>query len=181
MSSIPINEHTSFSVAKSAKDLPLSSKKKKYGVILGVLLSGVGLAGFSAVQYSSSGGGGGNDGGGSIRASVNIDGSLSPFHKYADMCFSWGGSWNGKSFNGQGHTNFETCYRDYRTGSECWSSSYLKRTVDVGDKSKDIYSECRPQGYTGVDGDGWYWLNSGEASKTCGSECQLFDLVDVYF
>jgi len=172
MSSIPINEHTSFSVAKNAKALPLASKKKKYVVVLGVFLSGVGLAGFSAAQYSSSSGGGG--GGGSIRASVNIDGSLSSVNENI-MCYTESGTWNGKSFNGQGSTPFETCYRDFRTGSECWSLSYLKSIVRDGDQSTYLWAECRPQGYTGIDGDGWYFLNSGAASKTCGSNCQLYD------
>jgi len=197
---IPINECTSFSVKKSAKDPPpllLASKKKKY-VVLGAFVSaGVGLVALSsAAQYSpSSGDGGGGGGGGdsgSIRASVIIDGALSSIYQPSgdgcdvrtgfgcdDTCSpasgTWNGSpasgtWNGKSFNGHGGTSFETCYKDGRTGAECWSRSYFVTSFfNIGEP----FFECKPQGYTGND-NGWYFLNSGAASKTCGSPCQLF-------
>jgi len=168
-----INECTPFSVTKSAEDpaLLLASKKKKY-VVLGVFFSGVGLAGLSAAQYSSSSG----DGSGGIRASINIDGSLSSVdlrsgsNNGMDTCVPATGTWNGKSFDDYGPTSFETCYKDSRTGKECWSNSYLSN-YDV-----NPWLECRPQGYTWNSNDeGWHFLNSGAASTTCGSPCQKFE------
>jgi len=164
-----INELTSFSATKSTKDPPplLASKKKKY-VVLGVFFSGVGLAGLSAAaQYSSSSG----DGSGGIRSSINIDGSLSSVDLRSGVgnvctCSPASGTWGGKSFNNIGTTSFETCYKYGPTGEECWSNSHFWWLVPR-------WYECKPQGYTGND-KGWYWINSGAASKTCGSPCQLF-------
>jgi len=170
MSSIPINEHTSFSVAKNAKALPLASKKK-YVVVLGVFFSGVGLAGFSAAQYSSSSGGGG---GGGIRASVDgMDTLLSsddglPAYaghivpSYAgQLCVQATGTWSGTSFNSdEGPTPFQTCFK-YPTGEECWTNSF-KPFVNAG------WHICWPQGQS------WKFLNSGAASSGCGSPCLKF-------
>jgi len=174
---IPINECTSFSVKKSAKDPPpllLASKKKKY-VVLGAFFSaGVGLVALSsAAQYSSPSG----NGSGGIRASIIIDGSLSSVDLRSGSgdeftCSPQSGTWGGKSFNGDGPTSFETCYKYGPTGEECWSRSYFEQFFFWPATGQPWY-ECKPQGYTGND-KGWYFLNSGAASKTCGSPCQLF-------
>jgi len=184
---IPINECTSFSVKKSAKDPPpllLASKKKKY-VVLGAFVSaGVGLVALSAAQYSPSSGGGGDGGdggggdggGGGIRASIIIDGSLSSVDLsscYGEdcTCSPQSGTWGGKSFNGDGPTSFETCYKYGPTGEECWSKSFF-------DDEGNTWFECQPQGYTGDD-QGWKFLNSGAATSTCGSPCEIFDYFQI--
>jgi len=166
-------------VEKSTEDPPLllASKKKKY-VVLGAFISaGVGLVALSAARYSPSSGGGGGGDGGSIRASIIIDGSLSSVDLsscYGEdcTCSPQSGTWGGKSFNGDGPTSFETCYKYGPTGEECWSRSYFEEFFFWPATGQPWY-ECKPQGYTGND-KGWYFLNSGAASKTCGSPCQLF-------
>jgi len=82
-------------------------------------------------------------------------------------CVPSSGAWGGKSFNGNGSTPFETCYKNGLTGAECWSKSYL---IDIG-ACTDPWRECQPQGYTGDD-QGWNFLNSGAATSTCGSPCE---------
>jgi len=156
-------------VTKSAKDpaLLVASKKKKY-VVLGLFVSGVGLVALSAAQYFPS-----RAAGGGIRSYDKIDRPLSSVDLRSgsgevDPCVPARGTWNGKSFNGHGATSFETCYKDGRKGEECWSRSTF---VNVWYRD---WLECKPQGYTGND-KGWYFLNSGAASKTCGSPCQLFE------
>jgi len=79
------------------------------------------------------------------------------------------GTWGGKSFNGAGPTSFETCYTNGLTGAECWSKSYLTVFDDI-----NRWQECQPQGYTGDD-QGWEFLNSGAATSTCGSPCELVE------
>jgi len=112
------------------------------------------------------------------KPSMNVDVSLSTVDvdlgSVSDsgndkICVPTSGTWGGKSFNGAGPTSFETCYKNGLTGAECWSKSYLTNCDDVAP-----WKECRPQGYTGDD-QGWDFLNSGAATSTCGSPCEIVD------
>jgi len=85
------------------------------------------------------------------------------------ICVPTSGKWGGKSFNGAGPTSFETCYKNGLTGAECWSKSYFN---DCDGNNGNRWNECRPQGYTGDD-QGWDFLNSGAATSTCGSPCEI--------
>jgi len=108
------------------------------------------------------------------KPSMNTDVSLSSVDLLGSVsdsgndktCVPTSGAWGGKSFNGDGPTSFETCYKYGPTGEECWSKSYLTN-FDV-----NPWLECQPQGYTGND-QGWNFLNSGAASSTCGSPCEI--------
>jgi len=86
-----------------------------------------------------------------------------------NTCVPSSGTWGGKSFNKSGPTSFETCYKFGPTGEECWSKSYFNDCDDV-----TPWKECQPQGYTGDD-QGWNFLNSGSATSTCGSPCEIVD------
>jgi len=178
MTSIHINERPPFSLAKSTKDsatataTATATKKKKF-VGLVVFFSGVGLVGFSATQYSYSSDGGG---GGGIRASTAIEGNFLSVDSRSSgsspdgTCVPSSGTWSGKSFNGDGSSPFETCYKYAPTGEECWSKSYFDNPyLDV-----DAWHECQPTPYNGETDDVWNFLNSGAASNTCGSPCQDF-------
>jgi len=108
------------------------------------------------------------------KTSVNTDVSLSTVDlgSVSDSgnnktCVPTSGTWGGKSFSGNGPTSFETCYKYVPTGEECWSKSFF---FDKG----NTWLECQPQGYTGND-KGWEFLNSGAATSTCGSPCELVD------
>jgi len=184
MSPVIINERSPLSVAKSTQDTTqdttTTTKKKKYNIVRAVILSGVGLAGFSvatvARYYSLSSGGSdsGFGGGGGIRASVDgMDTLLSsddgpPAYaghivpSYAgQLCVQATGTWSGTSFNSdEGPTPFQTCFK-YPTGEECWTNSF-KPFVNAG------WHICWPQGQS------WKFLNSGAASSGCGSPCLKF-------
>jgi len=106
------------------------------------------------------------------KTSVNTDVSLSTVDlgSVSDSgnnktCVPTSGTWGGKSFSGNGPTSFETCYKYVPTGEECWSKSFF---FDDG----NTWLECQPQGYTGDD-QGWKFLNSGAATSTCGSPCEI--------
>lgn len=185
---IIINERSPLSLAKSTQDTTqataTTTKKKKYNIVRAVILSGVGLAGFSvatvARYYSLSSGGSGSGfgggGGGGIRASVDgMDTLLSwvpqdgpPAYaghivpSYAgQLCVQATGTWSGTSFNSdEGPTPFQTCFK-YPTGEECWTNSF-KPFVNAG------WHICWPQGQS------WKFLNSGAASSGCGSPCLKF-------
>jgi len=112
------------------------------------------------------------------KPSMNIDVSLSTIDvdlgSVSDsgndkICVPTSGKWGGKSFNGAGPTSFETCYKNGLTGAECWSKSYIN---DCDGNNGNPWKECRPQGYTGDD-QGWDFLNSGAATSTCGSPCEI--------
>jgi len=177
MSPVIINERSPLSVAKSTQDTTqdttTTTKKKKYNIVRAVILSGVGLAGFSVAtvaRYSSSSGGSdsGFGGGSGIRASVDgTDTLLSPVPAYVNpyaghyACVPATGTWSGTSFNsGDGTTPFQTCFK-YPTGEECWTNSF-KPFVNAG------WHICWPQGQS------WKFLNSGAASSGCGSPCLKF-------
>jgi len=81
-------------------------------------------------------------------------------------CVPTSGTWGGKSFSGGGPTSFETCYKNALTGAECWSKSYNSNF------DENPWKECQPEGYTGNDR-GWEFLNSGAATSTCGSPCEM--------
>ena len=173
----PINERSTFSVTTSTKGDPTqttttTTKKKKYTVsaATAVILTGVGLTGFSVAHYTSSRGGRGDNGdgrGGGIRASVDtVEGLLvlsSVDLRNDALCIPATGTWGGKSFQ-SGDTHFETCYYNKLTGQECWSKSYFTCTT---------WEECLP-----AQEKGWVWLNSGAATSTCGSPCQQLTYSD---
>jgi len=165
MSPVIINERSPLSVAKSTQDTTqaTTTKKKKY-IARAVILSGVGLTGFSVATFArSSSLSGGSGVGGGIRASV--DGTDTLFNPYAhSVCVPATGTWSGKSFyNTQGGaTQFDTCFKN-GTGDECWSSSHL-----IG----GYWYECVPNGH------GWNSLNSGAASAGCGSPCLKFEQLE---
>jgi len=94
-------------------------------------------------------------------------GSVSDSGNDDTTCVPTSGTWGGKSFNGDGPTSFETCYKYGPTGEECWSKSYNSSFDE-----NQLWKECRPQGYTGDD-QGWNFLNSGAATSTCGSPCEI--------
>jgi len=109
------------------------------------------------------------------KPSMNIDVSLSTIDvdlgSVSDsgndkICVPTSGKWGGKSFNGAGPTSFETCYKNGLTGAECWSKSYNSNF------DENPWKECQPEGYTGDD-QGWDFLNSGAATSTCGSPCEI--------
>jgi len=192
ISPVIINERSPLSVAKSTQDTTqatTTTKKKKYIIVRAVILSGVGLAGFSVAtvaRYSLSSGGsdsGFGGGGGGIRASVDGMDTLLSYPYYADkgppayaghtvpayagqLCVQATGTWSGTSFNSdQGPTPFQTCFK-YPTGEECWTNSF-KPDVNKG------WHICWPQGQS------WKFLNSGAASPGCGSPClQFLDMND---
>jgi len=99
------------------------------------------------------------------KPSTNIDVDLG---SVSDSCVPTSGAWGGKSFSGAGPTSFETCYKFGPTGEECWSKSYFN------DCDVNPWLECQPQGYTGDD-QGWNFLNSGAATSSCGSPCEIVD------
>jgi len=110
------------------------------------------------------------------KPSMNIDVSLSTIDvdlgsvsdsDNDNTCAPTSGTWGGKSFNEAGPTAFETCYKNGLTGAECWSKSYNSSSDD-----NQLWKECQPQGYTGDD-QGWNFLNSGAATSTCGSPCEI--------
>jgi len=105
------------------------------------------------------------------KTSANTDVSLSTGDLLGSVsddttCVPSSGTWGGKSFSGDGPTSFETCYKFGPTGEECWSKSFFTN-FDV-----NPWLECQPQGYTGDD-QGWNFLNSGAATSTCGSPCEI--------
>ena len=93
-----------------------------------------GLTAFPVAHYTFSSSGLGDNrgrGGGDNRASVNtvegllLSSSVDLRSASDNTCVPATGTWGGKSFNGNGDTPFETCYKNkYNTEEECWSKSY---------------------------------------------------------
>jgi len=172
-STLSSNERDYLSEAKSfQQDQAPVMKRGRSVLALTAILFIMGLTGtaFSTGRYKHSTSTASSDGGG-IRSSVTMDASLSSSVdlKYGsgfDKCVPASGSFDRskeKENSDNPQNPFQSCYREYYTGENCWSKSYYYDGLWLSG-----WYECQPNG------DGWYYIRGDEVQPvgTCGKPCQ---------